>query len=37
VIPFDTFNLFYRDERERLISAYREPTVELTIAGGSLS
>lgn len=34
VIPFDTFNLFYRDERERMIREFREPGVELTVSGG---
>jgi hypothetical protein len=37
IIPFDTYNLFYRDTRERQLDRLREvTTVPLTVAGGAL-
>jgi len=32
IIPFDTFNLFYRDEREQKLTTLRVKARELTIA-----
>lgn len=33
IIPFDTFNLFYRDAKEKLLSAQRETMVPLRVGG----
>jgi uncharacterized radical SAM superfamily Fe-S cluster-containing enzyme len=35
IIPFDTFNLFYRDQRERLLQQNREQYTPLTIGAAS--
>jgi uncharacterized radical SAM superfamily Fe-S cluster-containing enzyme len=31
IIPFDTFNLFYRDEREKGLNRLKETIVPLTV------
>jgi uncharacterized radical SAM superfamily Fe-S cluster-containing enzyme len=37
IIPFDTYNMFYRDDRERQLERLREPArlVPLTVGGGA--
>jgi uncharacterized radical SAM superfamily Fe-S cluster-containing enzyme len=37
IIPFDTYNMFYRDDRERELERLREPSrlVPLTVGGGT--
>jgi uncharacterized radical SAM superfamily Fe-S cluster-containing enzyme len=37
IIPFDTYNMFYRDERERSLAPLRAPAtlVPLTVSGGA--
>jgi len=35
IIPFDTFNMFYRDGRETMLEQLREPTVPLMVRGAT--
>lgn len=37
IIPFDTFNLFYRDEKEQNLEVLRAGRVPLTLAGAEVS